>query len=166
MFGWLVLLFIIVPLADLALLIKVGAVLHFLPTLALVITTGILGAALARRQGLRTLAAIQSELASGRMPTDQLIEGLMILLAGAVLITPGFLTDLMGLALLIPPVRRIFRAALVRHFESRIAAGQIHVSSTTFQCADPDDPIVTGFDDDLEPTPRPVKYVKNEALDQ
>jgi len=165
MFGWLVLAFIVVPLADLALLIKLGAVLHFFPTLALVITTGILGAGLARRQGLRTLAAINSELASGHMPTDQLIEGLMILLAGAVLITPGFITDLMGLALLIPPVRRLFRAALVRHFESRIAAGQIQVSST-FRYEEPGQPTGTGFDNDLGSTPRPVKYVKNEALDE
>lgn len=165
MFGWLVLVFIFVPLADLALLIKVGAVLHFFPTVALVITTGILGAGLARRQGLRTFATINSELASGHMPTDQLIEGLMILLAGAVLITPGFLTDLMGLALLIPPVRRVFRAALVRHFESRIAARQIQVSST-FKCEEPDPPMGAGFDNGPGSTPRPVKYVKNEALDQ
>ena len=165
MFGWLILLFIFVPLADLALLIKVGAVLHFFPTVALVITTGILGAGLARRQGLRTLAAINSELESGHVPTDQLLEGLMILLAGAVLITPGFLTDLMGLALLIPPVRRVVRVALVRHFKSRIAAGRIQVSST-FTSEEPDPPMGAGFDNGLESTPRPVKYVKNEALDQ
>ena len=164
MFGWLVLLFVFVPLADLALLIKVGAVLHLVPTVALVITTGLLGAGLARRQGLRTLAAINSELGAGHVPTDQLIEGLMILLAGAVLITPGVLTDLMGLALLIPPVRRVFRAALIRHFKSRIAAGQIRVSST-FTQQGPDQPMGTGFDNGPGSTGRPVKYVKNEALD-
>ncbi len=165
MFGRLVLLFIFVPLADLALLIKVGAVLHFFPTVALVVTTGILGAGLARRQGLRTLAAINNELASGHVPTGQLIEGLMILLAGAVLITPGFLTDLMGLALLIPPVRRVFRAALIRHFESRIATGQFHVGST-FTHQESDQPMGSGFDNTPGSTTHPVKYVKNEALDQ
>lgn len=165
MFGWLVLVFIFVPLADLALLIKVGAVLHFFPTVALVIATGILGAGLARRQGLRTLAAINSELASGHMPTDQLIEGLMILLAGAVLITPGFITDLMGFALLVPPVRRVVRAALVRHFESRIATGRIQVSST-FTHQETDQSIGPGFDNSPRSTPRAVKYVKNEALDE
>lgn len=165
MFGWLVLLFIFVPLADLALLIKLGTVLHFWPTLALVISTGILGAGLARRQGLRTLAAINSELSAGHMPTGQLVEGLMILLAGAVLITPGFITDLMGLALLIPPIRRVFRALLIRHFESRIAAGRFHVSST-FRHGGPGGPMDSSFNNISDPAPRPVKYVKNEALDQ
>jgi len=165
MFGWLLLLFIFVPLADMALLIKLGTVLHFLPTLALVIATGILGAGLARHQGLRTLAAINRELSAGRVPTSQLIEGLMILLAGAVLITPGFITDSMGLALLIPPIRRVFRAMLVRHFESRIAAGQFQVTST-FRCEEPGQPMDVGFDNAPESTPHPVKHVRNEALDR
>ena len=117
------------------------------------------------RVGHVLFTTINSEPASGHMPTDRLIEGLMILLAGAVLITPGFLTDLMGLALLIPPVRRVVRAALVRHFKSRIAAGHIQVSSTSTG-QEPGQPMGTGFDDSPGSTPRPVKYVKNEALDQ
>jgi len=165
MFGWLLLLFILLPLGDLALLIKVGTYLHVGPTIALVLLTGLLGATLARAQGLATVAKIKRELASGRMPTDQLIEGAMILLAAAVLITPGFITDLIGLLLLVPPFRRAARRRLTRYFESRIATGQVYVGSI-LESEEPKDPGDVYFDPGLDSDEPPMKYVKNEAEDR
>ncbi len=104
---WLFLLFTIVPVIEIALLIKLGGWLGVLPTVAMVVGTGALGAWLARQQGLKALRAVQSEMASGRMPADALLEGILVLLGAVLLITPGVLTDLMGLALLIPPIRRV-----------------------------------------------------------
>ncbi|MCB0292521.1 MAG: FxsA family protein, partial [Calditrichaeota bacterium] len=105
MFAKLLFLFIAIPLAELALLVKLGEVLGFWPTIGLVIVTGILGASLAKAQGFMIYARIQQELAAGRMPTGELLDGLLILIGGIVLLTPGLLTDLCGFALLIPPLR-------------------------------------------------------------
>lgn len=113
------LLFTVLPLLELALLIKIGRAIHVGPTLALVIVTGVVGAALAKHQGLRTLRRIQADLAHGRMPTTELVNGLMILVAGAVLITPGVITDAFGFALLIPPIRALLRRWVVAYFKKR-----------------------------------------------
>jgi len=115
------------------------------------------------------MAKINGELADGRMPTRELAEGLMILLAAAVLITPGFLTDLFGLTLLVPPFRRLFLKALTRYFETKIViGGNIHGFGDPTN--DPDD---TGsvspppyFDPNLIEGPRPMKHVRNEAQDR
>jgi UPF0716 protein FxsA len=118
----LLLLFTLVPLVELALLIWVAEKAGLGPwwTLCLVVLTGALGAALARHEGLRCLGRIRQKVAAGELPGDPLLDGLMILLAGALLITPGMLTDLLGFALLLPPFRRIVKRRLVRHFQSRI----------------------------------------------
>jgi len=107
------LLFLIVPLAELYLLIHVGRVIGAGWTILLVILTAAVGAALARAEGLRTVAAIQSSLVAGRTPTNELIEGAMILVAGLTLLTPGFITDAIGLLILFPPTRRPIRRWLV-----------------------------------------------------
>lgn len=127
MLGWLLILFIGLPLADLILLLRIGGVLGFWLTVGVVILTGLVGATLARWQGLRTLARIQGELASGRMPGDELADGALILLAAALLVTPGFLTDLLGVFLLIPLTRRLFRGALRRYFTRRMVVGQVTI---------------------------------------
>lgn len=170
MLGWLILLFVLLPLLDLVLLIKVGSAIGALPTIALAIGTGILGAALARRQGLGTLVKINNELAAGRMPTTELAEGLLILLAAAVLICPGFITDGLGLVLLVPPARRLLVRLLARFFAARISVTQIHVGppggfaegdATPFNAKHaPFD----SFGNRMGPD-RPVKYVKNEAME-
>jgi UPF0716 protein FxsA len=116
MFSRLLFLFIFIPVAELYLLIMVGARIGFLPTIGLIVFTGILGASLARQQGLSTLAKIQSELKSGRPPTDKLIEGAMIVVGGIVLITPGILTDLFGFALMVPKFRKGIAASLKNSF--------------------------------------------------
>lgn len=111
----LLLLFTTVPLVELALLLWIGARIGVLATVGLILLTGVLGAALARHQGLATWDRFQRALAAGRLPARELVEGLLILVAGAVLLTPGVLTDAAGFLLLVPPVRRwIVRRAEVR----------------------------------------------------
>jgi UPF0716 protein FxsA len=117
--GRLFLLFLLVPLAEIYLLIRVGEVIGAPATIGLVIATAFLGAALARREGLRTFVAIQRSVAQGRLPTDDLVEGVMILFAGLVLLTPGFLTDALGFFVLLPPTRRWLRRYLVEWLKRR-----------------------------------------------
>lgn len=122
MFFRLLLLFTVVPLVELALLVQMGRLLGLAPTVALVVVTGALGAWLTRLQGLRVAATVQAELAAGRMPAGALVDGLLILIAGAVLLTPGLITDAVGFALLVPAVRRRVRSFLAERFRHRIEA--------------------------------------------
>ncbi|MBI1313256.1 hypothetical protein GC176_18345 [bacterium] len=124
--GWLLLLFIVTPLVELWLLILVGEQVGATATIAIVLVTGTIGATLSRRQGLRTWGAIQEQLQQGKLPTDDLLDGLMIFIAGLLLITPGILTDIVGFSLLIPLVRRGLRWRLRGSF--RVQTG-IHVQS-------------------------------------
>jgi UPF0716 protein FxsA len=123
MFPRLLILFVGIPLIELYLFLLIGSRIGLGATIATVILTGFLGAALTKRQGLQVLAKYQKALAEGRMPHAEVIEGLMILVAGAVLLTPGFLTDAIGFAMLIPPVR-----AVVRQFAGRYLKGRVNVS--------------------------------------
>ncbi len=109
MFGRLLLLFTLVPLVEVVLLIKLAERIDWLPTIALVIVTGVAGAALARREGFRLLQRIQSELAAGNMPADAMVDAFLVLVAGVLLVTPGVITDAVGLILLIPPARAVVR---------------------------------------------------------
>ena len=128
MFGYLVLLFTILPAIELALLIKIGSNIGVGNTLFIIIFTGILGAYLARLQGFLVLRKIQDDLNRGCMPNDQLTDGLMILVGGIVLLTPGFITDVFGFLLLIPWTRTLIKKWSRKKFEEMIARGQI----TTF----------------------------------
>jgi UPF0716 protein FxsA len=123
---YLFLLFTVVPVVELALLVWLGGqTVWWLPVL-LVIADGVAGALLWRWQGIRTLVRIREEMAAGRMPADALVDGLLIFFAGAFMITPGMITDVVGFALLIPPIRavvkRFAKAWFVRHVEVRGAA--------------------------------------------
>ena len=124
--GRLALLFVLVPLVELFILVQIGEVVGLLPTLALVLLTGAAGAALARREGLRVLWSFQSELAQGRLPQQQILDGLSVLVGGAFLVTPGVLTDLAGLALLFPPTRRVVQRRVRRALERRIREGSVN----------------------------------------
>lgn len=117
-------LFVLLPLVELALLIQVGRAIGLGWTLALVIATGFLGATLARRQGLRAWLAIQAELQHGRMPGGALVDGLLILIGGIVLLTPGILTDLIGFSLLVPRTRNMLKRSLRQRFERAIDRGE------------------------------------------
>lgn len=105
MFRLLFVLFIIIPIIEITVLMQVGAVLGVWPTIAIVIFTAWLGAKYVRQQGLSTLNSVQTKMAQGQMPSDEIVTGLMLLVAGVFLVTPGFVTDFFGLSLLIPAVR-------------------------------------------------------------
>ena len=115
MFLRLFLLFTLVPLAELALLIELGRHVGVLPTIAVCMATGAVGAWLARSQGLATLERARQSLASGRFPGEELAAGVAIVVGGALLLTPGLLTDGAGFLLLIPASRRL----LIRHVRRR-----------------------------------------------
>ncbi len=123
MFLRLLLLFTLVPLVELYLLIEIGGAIGVAPTIAIVIVTGVIGAALARWQGLGVLRRLQDDLSAGRPPTDALIDGLLIFVAGAVLLTPGLITDALGFLLLVPAgraaVRRLVSSAVARNLVVR-----------------------------------------------
>lgn len=106
MFFWLLLLFFTVPLVEIYVLLEVGGIVGVLPTIALVVLTAIIGAGLIRSQGITTLGRVQQELERGELPAVGIIEAALLLVAGALLLTPGFVTDTIGFLILVPPLRR------------------------------------------------------------
>jgi UPF0716 protein FxsA len=116
-------LFIVVPIAELYVLIQVGQEIGVLPTIALLVADSILGAALMRSQGRAAWRRFNGALSEGRVPHREVLDGALVIFGGALLLTPGFLTDILGLVLLLPPTRAIVRTALVRRFSGRIVAG-------------------------------------------
>ena len=111
--------FTIIPIIEIYLLIEIGSMFGALTAVTLVILTGFLGAFLARMQGLQTLYRIQESLREGRMPSGELLDALLIIIAGLVLLTPGFLTDSAGFLLLIPATRNLIKYWLRRQIELR-----------------------------------------------
>jgi UPF0716 protein FxsA len=109
MFARLLILFITIPILELVIFVMLGSKLGFLLTLLIIITTAIIGASLSKSQGLRALRRYQEAVASGKLPHREILEGLIILVAGVLLMTPGFLTDTIGFLLLVPSVRDIVR---------------------------------------------------------
>ncbi|MBL7022203.1 FxsA family protein [Patescibacteria group bacterium] len=120
MFGKFLALFIIVPLLELALLIEVGKYLGVWNTIALVLVTAVAGAMMMQLEGLRVWNNLQQDLMSMRMPTDNIINGVLILIGGIVLLTPGIITDIIGITLLIPFTRSIYRKILKKKFEYKV----------------------------------------------
>jgi len=115
----LLILFIAIPIAELWLIIEIGGAIGILPTLALLIVDSLVGAALARSQSRGAWERFNVALAEGRVPGKEAFDGAMIILGGALLLTPGFLTDALGLVLLIPPTRAFIRGALSRMMARR-----------------------------------------------
>lgn len=138
----LLLLFIVVPAVELAILIQVGKALGTIPTLALIVFTGILGAYLARLQGLSVLSRAQVQMNRGELPAGSLADGVMILVAGALLMTPGILTDAFGFALLVPAFRNAIKSFLLARFRKAVEENRVrvHVSGIDFGAGS--DPIV------------------------
>lgn len=127
MLGRLFLLFTLVPLVEIYLLVQLGGLMGVWPTIALVAVTGFIGASLARREGRRALASYQESLAKGQLPEEGIVSGLLILAGGVMLITPGVLTDVFGLAMMIPPVRRSVAELVKARLQKQIGAGNIQV---------------------------------------
>ena len=122
-------LFTLVPLVELYLLIRLGTYVGAVDTIAIVIGTGVAGGLLAKSQGLAVLDRMRAELNQGRLPAEGLFDGLLILIAGAMLVTPGLLTDGLGLLLLIPWSRQAIKSWLKRKMQEKISEGEIHIST-------------------------------------
>lgn len=120
MFGILALLFFAVPLAELAVIIWVGGHLGIVETIAILVGVSLVGAWMAKQQGLFALRAIRSKLDLGEMPGQELTDGLLVLMGAVLLLTPGFITDAVALLLLVPPVRSALRFMVRRRFARRI----------------------------------------------
>ncbi len=121
MTGVLAVLFLVVPLAEIFVLIKVGQVVGVVETIGLLILISVAGAWLAKREGLGVYRRFRQQVEQGRVPGTEILDGVLVILAGAMLLTPGFLTDLMALLLLLPPVRASVRSGLMRMVTHRVA---------------------------------------------
>lgn len=128
MFFKLLLAFILVPIAEIYVLVKVGGYIGALNTVAVVVLMGIAGAYLARLQGMQALDRIRTNLQAGRMPSGELVDAFLILIAGIMLLLPGFITDLAGLALLFPPTREMIKKQLVKRIRVWLGSHTIHIN--------------------------------------
>jgi len=146
----LLLLFIVVPIVELAIILQVGSSMGVLTTVVLLIAVSVAGAWLVKFQGLGVMRRIAEQLSKGEMPTIELVNGGMILFAGALMLTPGFLTDALGLALLLPPVRAVVRPMLARRFQGRVQSFGVGGpgSPPGFYDTTASDPRSTGLDPD------------------
>jgi len=120
MFFKLFLLFTILPALEMILLLRVGSIIGFPGTVSVILLTGILGAALARQQGLQTISNIKQSMNRGEIPTASIVDGFLILVAGIVLVTPGLITDAAGFILLLPPCREIIKGYAVGAFKKHM----------------------------------------------
>lgn len=156
-------LFTIVPLIELLVLIPLGQQIGLWPTVALVVVTATLGAILGKRQGLEAWRRIQDDLATGRMPGDSLLDGLAILLACTLLVTPGVITDIIGLLLLTPIARRPLKAWIKRRFTNMLQNSDVTVIDVTHFHASqsPRDSGVIDITPDEEPASRHISSVEN-----
>ena len=125
---WL-LVFFLTPIAEMYLLIEVAGYIDVWPTIALVMLTAVIGVALLKRQGLATLTRGMTRLNAGQVPATEMAEGILLAVAGALLITPGFFTDGVGFTLLFPPSRQLIAHQLLK----RMAAGGFQSTQTSFQ---------------------------------
>lgn len=162
---WLVFMFTFVPVMELALLVEVGGQLGLLRTLGICFLTGVVGAALARAEGMSVLRRIQEVAGRGQLPARELLDGVLIFVAGLVLLTPGFVTDAMGLLLLLPPSRALIRMWLLRQIGRRIKDGSWRVAT---QGQGPQDPFQAQPQSDIYPpdrAPRPPRPEPPKVID-
>jgi len=119
----LLLIFLAVLVLEVYLLIKVGTLIGALPTVALLLAISLFGARLVRSQGFRIVTRLREELAAGRLPAAQLLDGALLLVGGVLLMTPGFLTDFLGIFFLVPATRRVIKLWLGLWLQARLARG-------------------------------------------
>ena len=122
MFFKLFLAFTLIPFIEIYLLIKIGAQIGAFNTILIVILTGLVGASLARLEGIRTMTKVRESLNRGELPAEEMLDAMLIFVAGIVLLTPGFLTDIAGLAILVPNVRDWFKRWLRKKFDEWLEA--------------------------------------------
>ncbi|MFZ1725968.1 MAG: FxsA family protein [Albidovulum sp.] len=150
---WLLIAFVAVPLIEIGLFIQVGGFIGLWPTLAIVLGTALAGSWLVRMQGALALAQLRGSLSELRDPTEPIAHGAMILFAGALLLTPGFFTDAMGLLLLVPAVR----AAVLRYLAARVQVQSFTVGGGPTHRADFRDDIIDGEYSEIEPKKPPLR---------
>jgi UPF0716 protein FxsA len=124
---YLFLLIIIIPTLDIGVLLLSGNIIGFWPTVALIILTGIIGAYLAKREGLQTIRRAQEQLRHGEIPSEAVLDGICILIGGTLLLTPGFITDVTGFLLLFPPTRKPCKFLIKNMWRKRIDSGKIKI---------------------------------------
>ena len=129
---FLILAFTVVPITELYLLIRAGAMIGFLNTFAIVLITGIAGASLARSQGMAVLAQAQKQMSEGQVPTDVLVHGLLVFGGGLLLLTPGFMTDILGFSMVFPITRLFFVQRLKNYLLKKVKSGNVQFYSTGF----------------------------------
>jgi UPF0716 protein FxsA len=117
MAGALLVLFLVVPLIELAVIVQVGQAIGTIPTLGLLVLMSVAGAWLMKREGVGVLRRAQRQVREGRVPSREVADGFLIVLGGALMLTPGFASDLVGMALLLPPVRAVVRPVLLRRLQ-------------------------------------------------
>jgi UPF0716 protein FxsA len=117
------LLFALMPIIEIALLVQVGGVIGGWNTILLVLASAFIGAYFVRREGVNTLKTAQHKMQSNELPGQEMLEGLMLVVAGVLLVTPGFITDVFGLALVLPPSRKWFAHKLKKHLSMQIVSG-------------------------------------------
>jgi len=132
MFLRLFFLFSCIPLIELFILLRIGAVIGSVNTILLVIITGVLGAYLAQKEGIRTMQKIRALTSRGEMPGNELLDALLILIAGIVLLTPGIITDFIGLLLLLPLTRKPIREWIKRRIEEKMSSQTITINQGPF----------------------------------
>ena len=147
------LLFLIIPLIEIFLFIEVGGAIGPLPTLAIVVLTAILGTVLLRSQGLAVLSQLQSSMNELRDPVEPLAHGAMVLFSGALLLTPGFFTDAVGLSLMIPGVR----GAVFRFVKSRVEVQRFSYGEASPENAD----VIDAEFEDLDPPDGPSGWTRH-----
>ncbi len=119
----LALIFLLVPLAELYVIFQVGDSIGVLPTIALLVAASVAGSLLLRSQGRAVWRRFNDALRAGRIPQQEVMDGVLVIFGGAFLITPGFLTDIVGLILLIPPSRAVVRRFVARRLDRRVQVG-------------------------------------------
>lgn len=124
MLFYLFLLFIVLPVVEILILVKIGIVTSIWVPIAIVVVTGVVGTALARREGWKVLARIQEDARTGQMPADALIDGFLVLVAGMLFLLPGILTDVVAIVLLFPPSRQLVKRAAAAWFKRNM---ELHV---------------------------------------
>ena len=149
---WLFALFVAVPLIEIALFIQVGGAIGLWSTLAVVVVTAIVGTALVRTQGMRAMADLQSSFNQLNNPTEPLAHGAMILFSGALLLTPGFFTDAVGFALLVPA----FRRAVMRYVAARVKVQSFSMGAQQTHYRPASEDVVDGEFTDVTPEKRPT----------
>lgn len=127
MFFYLFLIFVLVPVIELTLLIEIGSVIGTMNTIAIILLTAVIGAYMVKLEGLGVMSRIQQNMNEGVFPAEELINGMMILIAGVLLLTPGFFTDVIGFLMVFPVTRNIIKKIARRIIEKKLSSGDINI---------------------------------------